>query len=156
MNNLMKLKEKKSMNLNKNEKGFTLIEMVIVLVIIAILAAILVPSMIGWIENAKKKSLVSEATSVFTAVQSEIGNVYTDGATGVDTTAKLVAADPDFWKNVSEAVGNKYTPDQLSGGMCEITFEASSNCKISSFKYTSGGYSTTYTASNGKWSPAAK
>ena len=35
-----------------HKKGFTLVEVIVVLVILAILAAILVPSMVGWIDKA--------------------------------------------------------------------------------------------------------
>ena len=38
-----------------NKKGFTLIEIIVVLVILAILAAIAVPSVLGYVEEAKKE-----------------------------------------------------------------------------------------------------
>lgn len=37
----------------KNKKGFTLVEIIVVLVILAILAAIAVPSVIGYVNEAK-------------------------------------------------------------------------------------------------------
>lgn len=37
-----------------NKKGFTLVEIIVVLVILAILAAIAVPSVLGYVEEAKK------------------------------------------------------------------------------------------------------
>lgn len=40
----------------QNEDGFTLVEMLAVLVIIAVLAAVAVPSMTGFIKDAQKKS----------------------------------------------------------------------------------------------------
>ena len=36
-----------------NKKGFTLVEIIVVLVILAILAAIAVPSVLGYVEEAK-------------------------------------------------------------------------------------------------------
>ena len=38
-----------------NKKGFTLVEIIVVLVILAILAAIAVPSVLGYVEEAKKE-----------------------------------------------------------------------------------------------------
>lgn len=41
--------------LKKDKKGFTLIEMIVVIVILGILLAILVPGMIKYIDKAKDK-----------------------------------------------------------------------------------------------------
>lgn len=43
-------------SLKKDKKGFTLIEMIVVIVIIGILLAILVPGMFKYIERAKNKT----------------------------------------------------------------------------------------------------
>ena len=42
-------------------KGFTLVEIIVVLVILAILAAIAVPSVLGYVEEAKKEKYIAEA-----------------------------------------------------------------------------------------------
>lgn len=41
----------------KNKKGFTLVEIIVVLVILAILAAIAVPSVIGYVNEAKELAI---------------------------------------------------------------------------------------------------
>ncbi|MBS6646383.1 MAG: prepilin-type N-terminal cleavage/methylation domain-containing protein [Clostridiaceae bacterium] len=53
----------------KNEDGFTLVEMIAVLIIIAVLAAVAVPSMTGFIERAKRDRYIAEARLVCTALQ---------------------------------------------------------------------------------------
>ncbi len=57
-----KLKENK-------KKGFTLVELIVVLVILAILAALLIPALTGYIDRAKRKSIVAETRQAVMAAQ---------------------------------------------------------------------------------------
>ena len=47
-----------------NKKGFTLVEIIVVLVILAILAAIAVPSVLGYVEEAKKEKNFAESDRI--------------------------------------------------------------------------------------------
>lgn len=68
----MKLMER----LKKDKKGFTLIEMIVVIVIIGILLAILVPGMFKYIDKAKDKQLLVDARTAYLDIQMAAQEVY--------------------------------------------------------------------------------
>ena len=98
-------------------KGFTLVELIVVLVILAILAAILVPALLGYIDRAKEKQYVLNAKSALTATQAEFSSLYGEGSDVLDSSKEFVRplvvkktadtpADSAFWvcvvKNAQE------------------------------------------------------
>ena len=78
------------MNLRKKKKGFTLIELMAVVAIIAILAAVLVPTVSGYITRSKKTAVITQVREAVNAIE-----IY-------NTTAKTPIADSE---TVSTAVG---------------------------------------------------
>ena len=69
--------------LKANKKGFTLIEMIVVIAIIGILAAILVPSMAGYLSTAKDSKKEANARTVYTAAQAAVTSL--EAASGTYT-----------------------------------------------------------------------
>ena len=59
-----------------NRRGFTLVEVIVVLVVLAILAAIIIPAMTGWIESANEKKLVVGCRTCVTAAQTLASEQY--------------------------------------------------------------------------------
>jgi len=53
----------------KSRKGFTLMELIIVLIIVAILAAALIPSFLGFMSRARNDSLYAQARTGMVAAQ---------------------------------------------------------------------------------------
>jgi type IV pilus assembly protein PilA len=101
----------KRMNAKKNNKGFTLVELIIVIAIIAVLAAVLAPQYVKYVENSKvsvDENAMSEMAHTVEVVMADTavydtlpaGNftvAYTDNAndvvvTGLTDSSKLAAA----------------------------------------------------------------
>lgn len=98
----------------KNNKGFTLVEIIVVLVILAILAAIAVPSVIGYVDEAKKSRYIQEAHSIYTVIQTEEARYK-----ALDNTLDDSTYQNDDYKNELSAQILKQTSIQdVSFGNC--------------------------------------
>lgn len=79
--------------LKKDKKGFTLVEMIVVIVIIGILLAILVPGMFKYIQKAKDKQIMVDARTAYLDIQMAAQELYAgNGVTGADVVAAMPKA----------------------------------------------------------------
>lgn len=72
---------------NSNKKGFTLVELVVVIAIIGVLAAILVPSMMGYVKKSRLKTANGNAKTAYNAVAEYV--------TDQETLGQLASVDND-------------------------------------------------------------
>ena len=82
----------------RNEKGFTLIEIIAVLVILGILAAVAVPKYLSMMDQAR----ISAAQSAIAEVKAQASNYYAsqmlanNGTTSVESVFASITATPDL------------------------------------------------------------
>ena len=68
----------------KNKKGFTLVELIVVIVIILVLAAVLVPSLLKYVDRAKQANVRADAATVLAQLQADYAAGQATAQTGVD------------------------------------------------------------------------
>lgn len=94
---------KKTTRSRMDDKGFTLVEMIVVLVIIAVLASAIVPSLTGYINRANKEKAVSETRSLVMAAQTVISDAYANGS--LDAILAQAPGDTEAIAEIRELAG---------------------------------------------------
>ncbi len=124
----------------KNNKGFSLVELIVVIAIMAVLVGVIAPTLIQNIEKSREskdiQALDSIAAAAQLAVATEKGSsVALDTANAYDTGVDFITVlntDDGFANLIREnLVGNTAKIDVNNGGVNPITF-ASKTCKNAS------------------------
>lgn len=120
----------------KKKKGFTLVEVIIVLVIIAILAAVLIPSLAGYIDKANQKVAVANARNFTMAAQTVFSEAY--GEHGALKTTLTADEQKDY-------VQKAFDLAELSNPAFYVEVTVTTKGKVESVNFYDGTFKVTYT-----------
>jgi len=126
------------MNKKLNKKGFTIVELVIVIAVIAILAAVMIPTFGSVIKKANMSAVQQEAAAVYKeAYALDLSDGTLDGNDGKDASGNAIAiSQANESVEVKDDATWTYTVDTTDG-----TFV---------FEYVRDGYTATFSGAD--WS----
>jgi len=121
-----------------NKKGFTLVEIIVVLVIIAIMAGFAIPAYTGYVDKAKQSEVLATGRAVLVAAQTAGQEAYSldNLAASVSTT---VGSD-------AETVGENIV--LLAGTTAKFSVTIGSDGIVDSLTVTLGEYTGVYDGAN--------
>ena len=125
--------------LKNNKKGFTLVEIIVVLVILAVLAAASIPTMLGFVEDAKGKAEIANARAAYVACQSIVTEEKASGTATLKTGRTYVIADTTTEDNgaTNNKKLNQMLGTDLAGAKVTVKLNGTNKAKVDSIVYTS-------------------
>ena len=130
----------------KDKKGFTLVEVIVVLVILAILMAIAIPALTGYIDKANERAVMAEAANVRTALQAIASDAYGSGTKvhGTVDIATVQVGGSTILAQVNKLTGATFTAG-TSGQIRNVVYTDNT---LTSFDYVDGNTTIQYTGGN--------
>jgi len=127
-----------------NNKGFSLVELIVVIAIMAVLVGVLAPQFIKYVESSRRSTDVSNAETIRSAVLADIADGKITGSGSSNCTTSGSETVPSSLGEVPITKGNKVAVGtgfsfsyNANAGLCEVyvgTYNLSQSSGVSQYK----------------------
>lgn len=124
----------------KSKKGFTLVELLAVIVILAIILAIAVPGISGIINSARRGAFESDAKMIVTGIEYQVLEATADPTKTAPTAGDILANLDDFGANPANYTAASIT----SMDPITITLTSSADSEFGAFTATATRSTVTF------------
>jgi len=125
----------------RNKKGFTLMEVIVVLIILAVLAAALIPTFLGFVNRANSSTAIAEARLGMTAAQAVLTDAVGRGLSGTQLDTVLTNMATGLAANDDRTRFNEFLGDEVPAGSSFSAFTRDGN-RINGLLYRQGAEGT--------------
>lgn len=119
---------------DKDTKGFTLVELIVVLVILAILTAVAIPILIGYIDDAREKEYIVKAEAALASTNAALTEIYNDGNNRL-TPSRRAKAEEEAGFEEGKTSFTVWTLAQLVDGVTEANSDNTASYTVGFAKF---------------------
>ena len=112
----------------KNNKGFSLVELIVVIAIMAVLVGVLAPQLIRYVEKSREATDIQNCDSIATTLKT-----YFSDKEGVTGTVKVAVKENGEVDVTKGAAGDTFDPGEVKGALKDAGLE-STNLKGNGWK----------------------
>lgn len=128
----------------RDRGGFTLVELIVVLAILAILATLLIPTMTGYIDKANEEKIIAETRMAVMAAQTVVSENYARAPENWGNVELTPGSPPEFQTGDEDFLGEIQTLSETPGIIQSVIVK---DGKISKLSYENGKMTCEYHSS---------
>lgn len=125
----------------RDRGGFTLVELIVVLAILAILATLLIPTMTGYIDKANEEKIIAETRMAVMAAQTVVSENYARDPENWGNVELTPGSPPEFQTEDEDFLGEIQTLSETPGIIQSVIVK---DGKISKLSYENGNVTCDY------------
>ena len=123
-------------NLKKNNKGFSLVELIVVVLIIAIIAVALAPQVIKWVGSARENTEKNQLATIKSAVDTVVADHLSQGDFSIAEDAEVTFTVQGTGSTVTIGSGAGNLSTDLSTALADLKKDTKSYTVTIDDKYT--------------------